>query len=105
MNSVEDKLRIEYVNIYKALKDLKNRVEIKLTVLLKDELVREKTHEFLSIKSRIKTFDSAVLKLMKIERLEGRVFDDAKEYSLTKISDLVGIRVVAFLGSRASDFL
>jgi hypothetical protein len=96
VRGIEDKLREEYFRILPIVRKIKEQLEVKVHFNLIPILDTLKTHERLEVQSRVKDCESAISALRR--RQEGSLFDvdEPDKYSLTKLPDLAGVRVLIF---------
>lgn len=98
--SIEDHLREEYLSILPDIERVANRLETERRYALLGFSESAQKHEKLLVRSRIKSFDSALNALKR--RQEGRAFDLARKenYTLKELKDLAGFRALAFPNRR-----
>ena len=103
VRTVEDRLRAEYFALLPKMRLTLLAIETEVSHLLLPLVMDLKPYERILVRSRLKECESAVDSLKR--RQEGRVFDTekAESYSLTKLRDLVGIRVLTFPRQQARD--
>ena len=94
--TVEDRLREEYFLLSSEIGRVLHQLRTDVTYLLLPATLELRHHERIEIEARAKECDSAIESLRRRE--ETRQFDDADptKYSLTRLPDLVGVRVLAF---------
>jgi hypothetical protein len=93
---VINKLREEYFNHLPEIRRVMEYLETEVRYHTRHVLRGLEKHEQLVIKSRIKDCESAIQSLRR--RQEGGIFDPEKldSYSLLKLPDLAGVRVLVF---------
>lgn len=96
----EDYLREEYFSLYPQIKSATEILEIEINHALLNKIKKLKSHEKIIVTSRVKECESAIRSLKR--RQEASTFDPSKKYSLTKLKDLVGIRISVFPSNLAS---
>lgn len=94
LRTTEDKLREKYFALLPNLYKLRELLETKIRYALKEVMKELQEHERIKISSRIKECESAIASLKR--RQEADSFDDTKEYCLSDLKDLVGVRVSYF---------
>ncbi len=97
----EDLLREEYFDILPDVRRVLDELEAKVRYCLLPVSNKLKKYERLVVTSRIKDCESALGALRR--RIEGATFDPACLYTLTKLKDLAGVRVLAFPQSRRNE--
>ena len=99
----EDLLREEYFNLLPDIRRVLWYLEAEVRYHTRQILQTLRPYEQLVIKSRVKECESAVKALRR--RQEGGTFDPEKSdlYSLLRIPDLAGIRVLVFPRSRVNE--
>lgn len=101
--TIHDRLREEYFDFLPAMRQVSRHLETDIRHLLlpiQDKLAH---YEQLIVKSRVKDCESALRSLER--RQEGNVFDPDKieQYSILKLEDLVGVRILAFPYARLTE--
>lgn len=91
---IESQLQLEYLKIANKLYKAQEYIEIEIKHTIKTQLLKAVHANKILISSRVKDCNSAIISLKKKE--EGRVFRDNKQYSITQLNDLIGIRVSVF---------
>lgn len=109
MTTDEARLKHEYEELLPKMKKLQSLLDASLRWYLKDEMVSLTHSERIDISSRFKNCESAINKLKRILRnkKEGESkssIDPNHYYSLTKLKDLVGIRISVFPASKVKIF-
>jgi hypothetical protein len=98
--TIRDRLREEYFDLLPEIRRVAWHLETEVRHLLLPIQNVLAIYEHLTVKSRIKECESALNSLER--KQEGNVFDPdkANEYSILKLQDLAGVRVLAFPQSR-----
>lgn len=91
---IEDKLREEYFKLLPDICKVKEQLEAEIKYNLIPIANNLKSHQRLSVISRIKECESAIDALCR--RQEGRLFNEEKQYSLKDLKDLAGVRILLF---------
>ncbi len=91
---VESRLQLEYLKVASALYKAKEYIEIEIKHTIKTQLLEAVHANKILISSRVKDCNSAITALKKKE--EGRVFRDGRQYSITQLNDLIGLRISVF---------
>ncbi|HCE5426388.1 TPA: hypothetical protein NHH99_001086 [Legionella pneumophila] len=94
MCNIEDKLKIEYVDLEDKLYQLMKKVEFRYTNILEELLFNEEKYKKIEICSRVKTCLSSIASLRR--RQEGGEFDDNIKYSILDLKDVIGVRIAVF---------
>lgn len=96
----EDRLREEYFDLLPQIRRVVWYLEAEIRYHTREIFQRLKPYEQIVIKSRVKECESAVKTLR--DRQEGRTFDPdkLKGYSLLRLQDLAGVRVLVFPDAR-----
>jgi len=96
----EDRLREEYFDLLPQIRRVAWYLEAEIRYHTREIFQRLKPYEQLVIKSRVKECESAVKTLR--DRQEGRTFDPdkLKGYSLLRLPDLAGVRILVFPNAR-----
>ena len=96
MRTIEDQLREEYFQLLPDTRRVANHLEVEIRYCLLPISRTLRKHEQLEVTSRIKDCESALDSLRR--RQEGATFDRDQPslYTLTKLNDLAGVRVLAF---------
>ena len=96
MRTIEDQLREEYFQLLPDTRRVANHLEVEIRYCLLPISQTLRKHERLEVTSRIKDCESALDSLRR--RQEGATFDRDQPslYTLTKLNDLAGVRVLAF---------
>jgi hypothetical protein len=96
----EDRLREEYFDLLPQIRRVVWYLEAEIRYHTREIFQRLKPFEQIVIKSRVKECESAVKTLR--DRQEGRTFDPDKRkgYSLLRLQDLAGVRVLVFPNAR-----
>lgn len=94
--TVEDRLREEYFLLSSEIGRVLHQLRTDVAYLLLPATLELRHHERIEIEARAKECDSAIDSLRRRE--ETRRFDDTDptRYSLTRLPDLAGVRVLAF---------
>lgn len=97
---VHHRLREEYFDLLPEIRRVAWHLETEIRHLLLPIQDVLEDYERVTVKSRIKECDSALRSLER--RQEGNVFDPDKvdEYSILRLQDLAGVRILAFPRSR-----
>jgi ppGpp synthetase/RelA/SpoT-type nucleotidyltranferase len=96
----EDRLREEYFDLLPQIRRVAWYLEAEIRYHTREIFQRLKPYEQLVIKSRVKECESALRTLR--DRQEGRTFDPdkLKGYSLLRLPDLAGVRILVFPNAR-----
>jgi hypothetical protein len=96
----EDRLREEYFDLLPQIRRVAWYLEAEIRYHTRKIFQRLKPYEQLVIKSRVKECESALRTLR--DRQEGRTFDPdkLKGYSLLRLPDLAGVRILVFPNAR-----
>src|SRR5271168_752605 len=99
---IEDLLREEYFDLLPAIQRVTLQLETEVRSLTLPILNSLLPYEKLVVTSRVKACESALNTLL--GKKEGRTFDPESPggYSLLRLPDLAGVRVLAFPNSRLS---
>jgi hypothetical protein len=94
--TIEDRLREEYFDLLPDIRRVLNELEAEVKHSLVSISLRLDKYERLVVTSRVKECESALDSLPR--RQEGATFDSEQPelYSLRRLNDLVGVRVLAF---------
>ena len=98
--TAEDHLREEYFALHPDILRVAERVEVEIRHCLLRFSLNRKKYEQIVVTSRIKECESAINSLRR--RQESKSFDQSRtrSYTLTKLKDLVGIRILVFPRAR-----
>jgi hypothetical protein len=98
--SIEDRLREEYFDLLPEIRRVAWQLEAEIRYSTLPILHTLNPFEQLVVRSRVKECESAIGSLRRRE--EGRTFDPdrSSEYSVLKLRDLAGVRVLAFPNRR-----
>jgi ppGpp synthetase/RelA/SpoT-type nucleotidyltranferase len=98
--TVEDRLREEYFDLLPDIRRVAEELEAEVKHCLLPISLRLDKYERLLVTSRVKECESALGSLRR--RQEGATFDSGRPelYSLERLNDLAGVRVLAFPHSR-----
>lgn len=98
--TIDDMLRGEYFDLLPEAERIANVLETNVRFRLLPIINELKVYEKIVVHSRVKTCESAINALRRRE--ESRMFDVTRQenYTLTKLKDLVGVRVLAFPGQK-----
>lgn len=101
--TVEDRLRQEYFTLLPEIRRVAERLEAEIRYHIRLISAGLRRHERLAVECRVKTCESALEKLRAHQ--EGAAFDESRPeiYTLTGLSDLAGVRVLAFPRGRLAD--
>jgi hypothetical protein len=101
--TVEDRLREEYFDLLPDIRRVAEHLEAEVKHLMLPIRRHLDAYEQVVVTSRVKECDSAVEKLCR--KQEGRAFGTERSalYTLRDLSDLAGVRVLAFPGSRLAE--
>jgi hypothetical protein len=101
--TVEDRLREQYFSLFPDIRRVAWQLETEIRFHTLSTLHKLKRYEKLVIKPRIKECESAIQALRR--RQEGGTFDQEKpeSYSLLRLPDLAGVRVLVFPRSRLNE--
>ena len=101
--TIEDRLREEYFSLLPDIRHIVLQLEAQIRYYTLPILRSLRSHEQLIVKSRIKDCESAIITLRR--KSDGGVFDPSREdhYSLSALSDLAGVRVLAFPAYRVAE--
>ena len=96
LRTVEDRLREEYFSLQADVERVAEQLETEIRHCLLPFLLRLKKYEQIVIKARVKDCESAINSLRR--RQESRAFKQSRprQYTLTALKDLVGVRVLIF---------
>jgi hypothetical protein len=99
----EDRLREEYFDLLPQIRRVVWNLEAEIRYHTREIFPRLRPYEQIVIKSRVKECESAVKTLR--DRQEGRTFDPdkLKGYSLLRLPDLAGVRVLVFPNARLAE--
>lgn len=101
--TAEDVLREEYFDLLPDIRRLAEHLEAETKHRLLAVSRRLHEYERITVHSRIKDCESALDKLLRRERQQGRIFDPNKVYTLRELRDLAGVRVLVFPESRMNE--
>ena len=101
--TVEDRLREEYFDLVPDIRRVVDELEAEVKHCLVPISLRLHRYERLVVTSRVKECESALNSLRR--RQEGATFDSGRPglYSLLRLNDLAGVRVLAFPHSRLAE--
>jgi ppGpp synthetase/RelA/SpoT-type nucleotidyltranferase len=101
--TAEDRLREEYFRLSPEITRVVHQLQTHVGCLLLPVTLRLKHHERVQIEGRAKECESAIGALRR--RMEGKKFleNPLRQYTLTDLPDLAGIRVSAFPRSRLEE--
>ncbi len=101
--TVEDLLRAEYFSLLPEIRKVAWQLETEIRYNTLRILQSLNHYEQLLVQSRVKECESAIKALQR--RQEGRVFNPERpgDYSLLKLPDLAGVRVLVFPRSRMTE--
>lgn len=104
---LESNIRKSYHELLPVLKKIESLLVSKVQWYLRSEKFNLKEYERISVESRIKSCDSSLEKLVKKYPAPGqegsnirRYINTSNDFSLDKLSDLVGIRILVFPSSK-----
>jgi ppGpp synthetase/RelA/SpoT-type nucleotidyltranferase len=99
--TVEDRLRKEYFDLLPDIRRVTEHLEAETKHRLLSISRKLDKYEQVTVRSRIKECESALDSLRR--RQQGRIFDRAEQYTLTKLKDLAAVRVLVFPRSRIAE--
>jgi hypothetical protein len=101
--TIEDRLREEYFDLLPDIRRVAEHLEAEVKYLMLPIRRKLDTYEQVVVTSRVKECDSALEKLCR--KPEGRTFDTERPalYTLRDLSDLAGVRVLAFPSGRLAE--
>ncbi|MGA3371246.1 MAG: hypothetical protein ABSC48_05740 [Terracidiphilus sp.] len=101
--TIENRLREEYFDLLPVIRQVTLHLETIIRYRTLSILRDLKPYEQVVVKSRVKEYESAKNKLLRPQ--EGDVFDPDKseEYSILKLRDLAGVRVLVFPHDRLKE--
>jgi ppGpp synthetase/RelA/SpoT-type nucleotidyltranferase len=101
--AIEDRLRAEYFALLPDIRRVAEHLEAEIKYFLLPIRRKIDRYERVVVTSRVKDCDSALEKLRR--RQEGATFDTEQPtlYTLRDLSDLAGVRVLAFPSSRFAE--
>jgi hypothetical protein len=93
---IEDRLREEYFKLLPEIRRVQWQLETEINSCILGIKLALKDYERLDVKARIKDCESAITSLRR--RQEGNIFipEKSEEYTLLKLRDLAGVRILAF---------
>jgi ppGpp synthetase/RelA/SpoT-type nucleotidyltranferase len=101
--TIEDRLREEYFRLLPDIRRLAEHLEAEVKYLLLPIRRKLDRYEQVAVTSRVKDCESALDSLRR--KQEGAIFEPEQptRYTLTSLSDLAGVRVLAFPSSRVAE--
>jgi hypothetical protein len=95
---IRNQLREEYRLLLPMIRRVLIQLETEIRFRVLSILQELQSYEQVIVKSRVKDCESAIAKLVP----EGNIFDPEKRYSLLRLHDLAGVRILVFPAKRVA---